>query len=138
MEKREIPFHRKKFRQINCLVKLVKPLLSRNFCEKSLREFLVFPHCAARLHSVENEKFSLTWKIFRQNNSLVTYFRKTVTFTSFLPKMHEIHTYVEFPVFSHCGLYKTRSRFYGKTNTFSVKVTFLLNKLLMSWFHEFF
>ena len=28
-----------KFRQINCLViSLVKPLLSRNFCEKSVRE----------------------------------------------------------------------------------------------------
>ena len=35
----------KKFRQINHLViSLVKPLLSRNVCEKSVREFLHFPH----------------------------------------------------------------------------------------------
>ena len=34
--------------QLHCLVisLLVKPLLSRNFCEKSAREFLQFPHCA--------------------------------------------------------------------------------------------
>ena len=39
----------KKFRQINYLVivnSLVKPLLSRTFCEKSVREFLQFPHCS--------------------------------------------------------------------------------------------
>ena len=27
------------------LISLVKPLLSRNVCEKSVREFLHFPHC---------------------------------------------------------------------------------------------
>ena len=35
----------KLFRQINYLViSLVKPLLSRNFCKKSEREFLQFPY----------------------------------------------------------------------------------------------
>ena len=34
--------------------------------------------------------------------------------------------------------YKMRSRFCVKINIFSVKSTFLLRKLLKSWFHEFF
>ena len=39
VEKREIFSHRKKFRQINSLVTyFVKPLLSRNFCQKCVRE----------------------------------------------------------------------------------------------------
>ena len=37
----------------------------------------------------KNENFSLTKKIFRQINSLLNYFSKTVTFTKFLPKMRE-------------------------------------------------
>ena len=32
--------------------------------------------------------------------------------------------------------YKTRSQLDGKINIFSVKSTFLLKKLLKSWFHE--
>ena len=63
VEKREILSHRKIFREINSLVTfLVKTLLSRNFGQKSVRKFLVFPHCT---------EFSLTKKIFRQINSLV-------------------------------------------------------------------
>ena len=39
VEKREILSHQKIFRQINSLVTyLVKPLLSRNFCQKCVRE----------------------------------------------------------------------------------------------------
>ena len=38
VEKQEILSHQKKFRQINSLVTLVKPLLSRNFCQKCVRE----------------------------------------------------------------------------------------------------
>ena len=39
VEKQEILFHQKIFRQINCLVVtfLIKPVLSRNFCKKCLR-----------------------------------------------------------------------------------------------------
>ena len=46
--------------------------------------FLQFPHCAVR----RNEIVSLTKKIFRQINSLIS-FHKTVTFTKFLLKMRE-------------------------------------------------
>ena len=34
--------------------------------------------------------------------------------------------------------HKTRAQFYGKINIFSVKLLFLLKKLLKSWFHEIF
>ena len=37
-KKRELHSHRKKFRQIYLVFSLVKLLLSRNFCEKSVRE----------------------------------------------------------------------------------------------------
>ena len=45
--------------------------ISRNFCQNCKRKIPQFPHCGE--HSVENEKISLTKKIFRQINSLVTY-----------------------------------------------------------------
>ena len=52
----------------------------------------------------KNEKFSLTKKIFRQINSLVTYLSsKTVTFTKFLPKMRE-----KIPVISQKNALKIR------------------------------
>ena len=57
VEKREILSHQnKKFRQINSLVTyLVKPLLSRNFCQRSKceREFPKFPHCAFMAYGSE-------------------------------------------------------------------------------------
>ena len=40
VEKREIISHTEFFRQINyLLISLVKPLFSRNFCQKRVREF---------------------------------------------------------------------------------------------------
>ena len=63
VEKREI-LSLNFFRQINYLViSLVKPLLSRNFCEKSVRESLQFLHGGDRSNS-----------IFRRIKSLVTSF----------------------------------------------------------------
>ena len=67
MEKWEIYSHQKEFRQINSLViSLVKPLISRIFCQKCVRL-----NCSI-FHSVvwKNDKFSLTKEIFRQINSL--------------------------------------------------------------------
>ena len=64
----QFPHCGKKIRQINYVViSFVNPLLSRNFCEKSVRvNFRNF-------HTVvwKNAKFTLTEKIFRQINSLV-------------------------------------------------------------------
>ena len=52
----------------------------------------------------KNEKFSLTWKIFCQINSLVTsLFSKTVTFTKFSSKNSER----ESPQFPHCTMWKS-------------------------------
>ena len=53
VEKREILS-----RQNNYLViSLVKPLLSRNFCEKSVREFLQFPHCGVDITGILSHTF---------------------------------------------------------------------------------
>ena len=47
-----------------------------------------------------------------------------------------------FSLLSFCTVWKSTIKcdhdFYGKINIFSVKSTFLLKKLLRSWFHEFF
>ena len=76
----------KKFRQINYLViSLVKPLLSRNFCEKSVRENSGNFHTVA-LRSEENEKFTLTKKIFRQINYLVISLVKMLLSRNFCQK----------------------------------------------------
>ena len=72
MEKREILFSltEKKIREINSLaIFLVKTLLSRNFCQKSVRENFRNFHTVV----LQNEKFSLTKKIFREINSLVRF-----------------------------------------------------------------
>ena len=59
----------KKFRQINYLViSLVKPLLSRNFCQKSVRENF---YTVQLTEYWKDEKFSLIEKILREINSLV-------------------------------------------------------------------
>ena len=67
VEKRQILSHQIFFRQIISLVTyLVKTLLWRNFCQKYVREFPQFPHSVS--HSVKNDIFYLTKKIFRQIN----------------------------------------------------------------------
>ena len=70
MENREI-LSQKKFREINSLVTcLVKPLVSRNFCQKRMREFLKCPLCVhAYIHSMKNEdciSFLSFFNIFRE------------------------------------------------------------------------
>ena len=67
MEKREILSHRKKNRQIDDLViYLVKQLISRNFCEKTVREnFCNFDTVATVW---KNEKFTAKQIFFRQLN----------------------------------------------------------------------
>ena len=90
------------FREINSLVtSLVKTLVSRNFCQKRVRENTVW----------KNDTFTLSHqKIFLQTISVVIYiFSKTVTFTKLLRDMREnssnFHT-------AHCG--KTR-KYYVKS-----------------------
>ena len=52
MWKFDFTLTKKIFRQINSLVTyLIKPLLSRNFCQKCMREFPKFSHCCA-IHTV--------------------------------------------------------------------------------------
>ena len=62
----------KKFRQINYLViSLVKPLLSRNFCQKSVREnFCNFHTMDTTLHCIVNVHATLAfkWVSFREND----------------------------------------------------------------------
>ena len=94
VEKWKIYSHRKKdFREINYLIiSLVKPVLSRNFCQNS------------EWHSVENEK------IFRQINSLVISLAKTLLSRNFCQKsvryIHtvwklRIHSVVKWKIYSH-------------------------------------
>ena len=83
MEKREILSHWKKFRQINHLViSLVKPLLSRNFCEKVWERI-------SRSSTVEITEIYSHWKNVLSNHLFSNFFSKSVTFTKFLPKMRE-------------------------------------------------
>ena len=65
VEKRQI-LSLKKIRQINYLViSLVKPLLSRDFCEKSVREnFCNFHTVTVALHNVEVYSHTFMAKIF--------------------------------------------------------------------------
>ena len=83
------------FRQINSLViYLVNALLSRNFCQKSVRVNL------RNFHTVtlwKNEKFTLTKIFFRQINSLVIYFVNVLVSRNFFQKtvrvnFHNFHT----------------------------------------------
>ena len=63
---------KKFFRQINSLVTyLVKPLLSRNFCQKNAWERLpvISTMCCDSVTVWKNEEFCLTGKIFREINS---------------------------------------------------------------------
>ena len=79
----EFSLTEKIFREINSLVtSLVKTLVSRNFCQKRVREnsrnFHIV-HCTVG----KNKKFSLSKKT-RSNQFFTSLFSKTVTFTKFL------------------------------------------------------
>ena len=106
VEKPEILSHQKIFRQINSLVTyFVKPLLSRNFCQKCVRENF------RNFHTVQCGNTEIYSHIFRENSWL---------YYIFCIKLRK------FPLIS---------RFFGQT---FVKETILLNKLLKSWFDEIF
>ena len=82
-EKRGIRLHQKIFRQINFLVTyLVKPLLSRNFCQKCVIEnFHNFHTAKSTVKRDHTQKFP--W-----NQLFSNLFSKTFTFTKFLPKLN--------------------------------------------------
>ena len=97
---RKFTLTEKIFRQITYLViSLVKLLLSRNFCQKCVRENSRNCH-TVKHHTVEiTEIYSHLEKI-SSNQLFSNFFSKTVTFTKFLPKKRER----EFPQFPHCAL----------------------------------
>ena len=67
------------------LVKPVKPLLSRKFCQKSVR--VNFRNFHTALHSVEKREILSHLENISSNQLFSNLFSKTVTFTKFLPKM---------------------------------------------------
>ena len=100
------------FRQINSLViSSVKTLLSRYLCQICVGLNRISSLCTLWVY--KNEKFTATQAFFRQINleqsSVITVWKSAI---------------------------KRDHDFYGKINIFSVKSTFLLKKLLNSWFHE--
>ena len=82
---------RKKNRQINSLVTyLVKPLLSRNFCQKCVRETSRnFHNVLWQCHSVEKWGILSHRKNISWNQLFSNLFSKTVAFTKFLSKKCE-------------------------------------------------
>ena len=93
VEKREILSHRKLFRQSNSLATyLVKSLLSRNFCQKCVREnsrnfhnrnsVIQVSQCGKTRNLPKPQK--ILWNWFFSN-----FFCKAVVFTKFLQKMWE-------------------------------------------------
>ena len=89
VEKRKIYTQQKTFRQINSLViSLENALISRNFCQKSVREskYRSFQQLSTLW---KNEKFSLTEKNISSNQRFSNLFSKNVDFTKFLPKKFE-------------------------------------------------
>ena len=73
------------FRQIDSFViSLVKPLLSRDFRQKSVRVNFRNFHI---VHSVEKWKIYSHWKKISSNQLFSNFFSKTVTFTRFSPKI---------------------------------------------------
>ena len=72
----------KKFRQINdyLVISLVKPLLSRNFCEYSVRENFCNLHYVS--HSVEKREILC----HKKTREIINLFSKTVDFTKVLSK----------------------------------------------------
>ena len=79
------------FREINFfLTSSVKPLLSRNFCQKCVRlKFSFFHTVVSILHSVEKWKIYSHWKNISSNQLFSDFVSKNVIFTEFLPKKCE-------------------------------------------------
>ena len=65
VEKRENLYHWKDI-SWNQLTSLVKTLLSRNFCQNCVREFLQFPHYIAMGHCLAN--YDLQLRLIREND----------------------------------------------------------------------
>ena len=75
-----------KFRESNCFTKeITKYLIWRNYF--SLREFLVFPHCALHSHTVEFTKFLYHLKLFSWNHLYSKLFTKEIVFTKIFQKV---------------------------------------------------
>ena len=92
---------RKFFRRDSILVYfstlcLVKPLLSRNFCQKCVRLNRSNFHT---VHSVEKREILSHWKKISSNQLFSNFFLKNVIFMKFLTKMCET-TSQQFP---HCA-----------------------------------
>ena len=75
------------------------------------------------------EVFLNLTQIFRQTNFLIQVFFNLLKISS-----NQLCNYTQWV--EKC--FKMPSRFFWKITIFSVKSTFLLKKLLKSWFHEFF
>ena len=102
MEKRDLS-HRKIFREINALV-TSKLLISRNFCQKSMRENYRNFHtvqCGSRF--LRKSQINILLKkllrvdfteIFRECSDCFLQFSKNVAFTKYLPKkvIENFHT----------------------------------------------
>ena len=78
-------FFLKKFREIVLQSILLKKLISRNFCFVKLE----FRYLCVPIHTVEITEIYSYWKNISSNHLFSNFFRKTVTFTKFLPKMRE-------------------------------------------------
>ena len=114
------------FRQINSLVTyLVKPLFSRNFWQKCVREN------SRNFHTVHGDS-SIFQQKFRETNAIANKSCNLIS-RNFAKKVGHKAIWVSEP---QCGNYgNSLSRIFGKN---FVKVTILLNKLLKSWFDEIF
>ena len=111
-------------------------MFSRNFCEITLKFCHFYP---SFLRICEKTRNSMASKLFTSNHLRIKFFCKKVNFTKYLYHSPEMN--VIFIISILCcenTAWKLRkyslSHFFGKN---FVKVTFLLRKLLKSWFHEF-
>ena len=82
------------------------------------------------VHGVEKWKIYSHWKKISSNQLFSNFFSKTVTFTKFLPKMHES----KFPEFPHCALQWICNRFHGKNREIETRTICVLE--LWMWLHE--
>ena len=73
---------------------------------------------------------TLSLKKISSNQLFSNFFSKTVTFTKFLPKMHES----KFPEFPHCALQWICNRFHGKNREIETRTICVLE--LWMWLHE--
>ena len=88
--KNEKTLNGKIIRQINSLViYLVKPLLSRNFCQKMVRVNFRNFHSVSMPHSVEKREILSHLKDISSNQLFSNLFSKTVTFTKSFTKMRQ-------------------------------------------------